>query len=227
MRRVERLLMSDWLRRLPTHDEYPLLGKARILREIGRGGMGVVYAGWHTVFDIPVAIKLLRKDAATDDDTLARFRREARICAAMDEPCLVRVFDFDVTDEGPFLVMEYVAGRSLEDVVAVAPLGEPEVLSLLRDLALVLLSLHRADVVHRDIKPSNLLLRATDGRIKLTDLGIAKASGSDDVAETKDIVGTPAFMSPEQFGDPGKVGPASDFFSLGATAFYLLTGERP
>jgi serine/threonine protein kinase len=219
--------MSDWLGRLPTLDGDPVLGKVRVLREIGRGGMGVVYAGWHTVLDIPVAVKLLRKSAATDDDALARFRREARICAAMDEPSLVRVFDFDSTEEGPYLVMEYVAGRSLEEVVAVAPLSEAEVLSLLRDLAVVLLSLHRAGVVHRDIKPSNLLLRAADGRIKLTDLGIAKAPGTDDVEETKGVVGTPAFMSPEQFREPAKVGPASDFFSLGATAYHLLTGERP
>src|SRR5262245_57916917 len=107
--------MSDWLRRLPTLDGDPLLGKVRVLREIGRGGMGVVYAGWHTVLDIPVAVKLLRKAHDADEGLLVRFRREARICAAMDEPGLVRVFDLDTTDEGPYLVMEYVPGRSLEE----------------------------------------------------------------------------------------------------------------
>ena len=219
--------MSDWLSRLPTFDGDPLLGKVRVLREIGRGGMGVVYAGWHTVLDIPVAVKLLCKSAGSGEDVLARFRREAQICAAIDEPCLVRVFDFDATDEGPYLVMEYVAGRSLDDVAAAAPLNEAEVLSLLRDLAVVLLSLHRADIVHRDIKPSNLLLRTADGRIKLTDLGIAKAPGTGEQTETNQVIGTPAFMSPEQFREPARVGPASDFFSLGATAFHLLTGQRP
>jgi nicotinamidase-related amidase/predicted Ser/Thr protein kinase len=219
--------MSEWLRRLPSRDGAPLLGKVRVLREIGRGGVGVVYAGWHTVLDIPVAVKLLRRADAGGDEMLARFRREAHICAAMDEPCLVRVFDFDSSDEGPYIVMEHVAGRNLDAVVAVAPLDETEVLSLLRDLALVLLSLHRAGVVHRDIKPSNLLLRAGDGRIKLTDLGIAKAPGAAEMIETRGVVGTPAFMSPEQCREPARVGPASDFFSLGATAYHLLTGQRP
>jgi serine/threonine protein kinase len=220
--------MTDWLRRLPTRDGDPLLGKVRLLREIGRGGMGVVYAGWHTVLDVPVAVKLLQRTHASSAAILARFQREARICAALDEPCLVRAFDFDTCEEGPYLVMEYVAGRSLEEVVGRAgPLHESEVLSILRDMALVLLSLHREAVVHRDIKPSNLLLRAADGRVKMTDLGIAKAPGTGDQVETKGIVGTPSFMSPEQFQDSSKVGPASDFFSLGATAFHLLTGERP
>src|SRR5687768_11814393 len=126
--------MSDWLRRLPTLDGDPLLGKVRILREIGRGGMGVVYGGWHTVLDIPVAVKLLQKPQSGSDDVFTRFRREARICAAMDEPSLVRVFDFDSTEQGPYLVMEYVPGRSLEEVVAAGPLQEAEVLSILRDL---------------------------------------------------------------------------------------------
>jgi nicotinamidase-related amidase/tRNA A-37 threonylcarbamoyl transferase component Bud32 len=219
--------MSEWLRRLPCRDGAPLLGKVRVLREIGRGGVGVVYAGWHTVLDIPVAVKLLRRSEVAGEEMLARFRREAHICAAMDEPCLVRVFDFDSSDEGPYIVMEHVAGRNLDAVVAVVPLDETEVLSLLRDLALVLLSLHRAGVVHRDIKPSNLLLRASDGRIKLTDLGIAKAPGAAEIIQTKGMVGTPAFMSPEQCCEPDRVGPASDFFSLGATAYHLLTGERP
>jgi nicotinamidase-related amidase len=219
--------MSEWLRRLPTRDGAPLLGRVRLLREIGRGGVGVVYAGWHTLLDVPVAVKLLRKTDAPGEEMLARFRREAHICAAMDEPCLVRVFDFDVGEEGPYIVMEHVAGRNLDAVVAVAPLDETEVLSLLRDLALVLLSLHRAGVIHRDIKPSNLLLRASDGRIKLTDLGIAKAPGAAEMIETKGVVGTPAFMSPEQVCEPARVGPASDFFSLGAAAYHLLTGQRP
>jgi serine/threonine protein kinase len=220
--------MTEWIGRLPTHNGDPLLGKVRLLREIGRGGMGVVFAGWHTVLDIPVAVKLLQNALTASDAALGRFQREARICAAIDEPSLVRVFDFDTSEAGPYIVMEYVAGRSLEEIVSHAgPLHEAEVLSLLRDMALVLLSLHREAVVHRDIKPSNLLLRAADGRLKLTDLGIAKAPGAGDQVETNEIVGTPSFMSPEQFQDSSKVGAASDFFSLGATAFHLLTGERP
>ena len=109
--------MTDWLRRLPTRDGDPLLGKVRLLREVGRGGMGVVFAGWHAVLDVPVAVKLLLRAQSSSETVLARFRREAHICAAIDEPSLVRVFDFDSCEEGPYLVMEYVAGRSLEEVV--------------------------------------------------------------------------------------------------------------
>lgn len=202
-----------------------MLGKVRLIRELGRGGMGVVYAGWNTILDIPVAVKLLLHGSSTGSQETSRFLQEARICAAIDEPGLVRVFDFDEIHDAAYLVMEYVPGRNLDEVVsATGPMTEAEVLSLLRDLAVTLIALHRNNVVHRDIKPSNLLLRADDGRIKVTDLGIAKVNNDENAAV---LAGTPSFMSPEQFRDPQKVGPASDFFSLGGTAFHLLTGERP
>lgn len=220
--------MSDWIQRLPVQNGSPLIGKVRLIRELGRGGMGVVYAGWHSVLDIPVAVKLLKTSAAGGTSAADQFLQEARICAAIDEPGLVRVFDFDQIDAGAYLIMEYVAGRNLDEVVeAAGPMSESEVLSLLRDLAVTMISLHKGNVVHRDIKPSNLMLRADDGRTKLTDLGIAKVSTAEGAALAAGVVGTPSFMSPEQFRDPGSVGPASDFFSLGGTAFHLLTGTRP
>lgn len=220
--------MFDWIQQLPTQDGAPLLGKVRLLRELGRGGMGVVYGGWHSNLDIPVAVKLLKATLTEGGDAAARFLREARICASIDEPGLVRVFDFDHIEAGSYLVMEYVAGKNLDEVItASGPMTEAEVLTLLRDMSVVLMSLHRSGVIHRDIKPSNLLLRADDGRVKLTDLGIAKMEKSSDSAETKGIMGTPSFMSPEQIRSPNDVSSASDFFSLGATAYYLLTGKRP
>ncbi|WP_437224162.1 serine/threonine protein kinase [Planctomicrobium sp. SH661] len=220
--------MSDWIQNLPVQNGSPMIGKVRLIRELGSGGMGVVYAGWHSVLDIPVAVKLLKSSIAGGADASSRFLQEARICAAIDEPGLVRVFDFDQIPAGAYLIMEYVAGRNLDEIVASAgPMNESEVLSLLRDLAITLISLHKIDVVHRDIKPSNLLLRGEDGRMKLTDLGIAKVSSPQGPASPVGVMGTPSFMSPEQFRDPMSVGPASDFFSLGGTAFHLLTGERP
>jgi len=220
--------MSDWISRLPVINGSPMLGKVRLIRELGSGGMGVVYGGWHSALDIPVAIKLLKPELSEGHEAGTRFLQEARICAAIDEPGLVRVFDFDQTSLGAYLIMEYIAGRNLDEVVtAGGPMTEPEVLSLLRDLAVTLISLHKGNIVHRDIKPSNLLLRADDGRTKLTDLGIAKVICESAETLVGGIVGTPSFMSPEQFRDPGNVGPASDFFSLGGTVFHLLTGERP
>lgn len=220
--------MSDWIQRLPVSNGSPMLGKIRLIRELGQGGMGIVYAGWQTVLDIPVAVKLLLPVALQNEEASSRFLQEARICAAIDEPGLVRVFDFDQIPAGAYLVMEYVAGRNLEEIIHHAgAMTEAEVLSLLRDLAVTMISLHKANVVHRDIKPSNLLLRADDGRIKLTDLGVAKVTSDTALSLSEGIFGTPSFMSPEQFRDPAQVGPASDFFSLGGTAYYLLTGERP
>ncbi|WP_437185385.1 isochorismatase family protein [Planctomicrobium sp. SH668] len=219
--------MSNLIQRLMTKDGTPMIGKVRLIRELGSGGMGVVYGGWHTVLDIPVAVKLL-KATAGNKAANSRFLQEARICAAIDDPGLVRVFDFDQIDVGAYLIMEYVAGRNLEEVVnSIGPMSESEVLSLLRDMAVTLIALHKIDVVHRDIKPSNLMLRAEDGRTKLTDLGIAKVNSADAAPQSTGVAGTPSFMSPEQFLDPASVGSASDFFSLGATAFFLLTGRRP
>jgi len=220
--------MSDWISCLPVINGSPMLGKVRLIRELGSGGMGVVYGGWHSALDIPVAIKLLKPELSEGHEAGNRFLQEARICAAIDEPGLVRVFDFDQTSLGAYLIMEYIAGKNLDEVVMTGgPMTEPEVLSLLRDLAVTMLSLHQRNIVHRDIKPSNLLLRADDGRTKLTDLGIAKVICKSTETLVGGLVGTPSFMSPEQFRDPGHVGPASDFFSLGGSIFHLLTGERP
>jgi len=219
-------MTDDMLRRLPRRHGWPMVGKAVLLREIGRGAMGAVFAGWHTELDSPCAIKfLLHPDTATPE-RLARFQREARICAELDDPALVHVLEFGKEAGLPYLVMEWIAGRGLDQVTQTAgPFHETEGLTVLRDVGQALIGLHRRGVVHRDIKPSNLLLRAADGRIKIADLGIAKQIGSADGLQTQVILGTPAFMSPEQIKDPTAVGPTSDLFSLGATVFTLLTGR--
>jgi serine/threonine protein kinase len=189
--------------------------------------MGVVYAGWHVELDIPVAVKFLTACLA-ESESLGRFRREARLCAELDDPNLLRVLDFGIEQDVPYLVMEWVPGQGLDRVVAAAgPLTEEEVVTVLRDVGQALMTLHRRGVVHRDIKPANLLLRSTDGRIKIADLGIAKDLRAGDAVQTQQIVGTPAFVSPEQIREPGQVSPACDLFSLGATAYFLLTGKFP
>ncbi len=218
---------SVFLQRFPQHGGRPRVGKIVLLEEIGRGGMGIVYAGWHVELDIPVAVKFLL-GCQGDETRSARFRREARLCAELDDPNLLRVLDLGIEQDVPYLVMEWVPGKGLDRVVAAAgPLTEEEVVTVLRDVGQALLALHRRGVVHRDIKPANLLLRSTDGRIKIADLGIAKDLQAKDALQTQQIVGTPAFVSPEQIRDPASVGPACDFFSLGATAYFLLTGKLP
>ncbi len=220
--------MSDaLLLRFTRHGGHPRVGKIALLQEIGRGGMGTVYAGWHMELDIPVAVKFLFACQA-EGERIARFRREARLCAEFDDPNLLRVLDFGTEEDVPYLVMEWVPGKGLDRIVAaVGPLTEEEVVTVLRDVGQALMTLHRRGIVHRDIKPANLLLRSTDGRIKIADLGIAKESQPKDAIQTHEIVGTPAFVSPEQIRDSANVEPACDLFSLGATAYFLLTGRLP
>lgn len=214
---------------LPQRDGHACAGHVRLFQEVGRGAMGVVFSGWHETLRIPVAVKLLARTAAAGSEALARFQREARLSAELDEPNLIRVFDCGTAGPYPFLVMEWVAGASLASVVRQAgPLCEHEVVTVLRDVGEALMALHRHGVVHRDIKPGNLLLRHADGRVKVADLGIARELDTETQTLTRDrVVGTPAFLSPEQLTDSHTVGPASDLFSLGTTAYALLTAQLP
>jgi nicotinamidase-related amidase len=223
-----RVMSEDLLLRLPRRYGRPALGKVVLLCEIGRGAMGAVYAGWHQEQNSPCAVKVLLEPQTATPEKVGRFQREARICAELDDPSLVRVSEFGREGGWPYLVMEYVAGKGLDRVTQDAgPLTEVEALTVLRDVGQALLVLHRRGVIHRDIKPSNLLLRAADGRIKITDLGIAKEIGAADGLLTQTVLGTPAYMSPEQVRNPAGLGSASDFFSLGSTVFTLLTGGLP
>ena len=218
----------DITSRLPRRNNRPAVGDVRLVREIGRGGVGVVYAGWHDGRNAPCAVKFLLDPEVASADRLARFEREARLCIEIEEPALVRVFETGRVGGLPYFVMEWVPGNGLDVVAgAVGRLTESEVMTVLRDVGQALAGLHSRNIVHRDIKPSNLLLRATDGRLKVADLGMAKRVGAADAVRTVEIIGTPSYMSPEQVRDSAGVGPASDYFSLGSTAYALLTGQHP
>ncbi|GEM_PF-3383843 len=224
------MTLEDMIQALPRKGGRPEAGRVILIEEIGRGNMGAVYSGWHEGLDIPVAVKFLLESGAVGDDLLERFRREAQLCARLDEPSLLRVLDFDTAGEVPFFVMEWIPGKGLDAVIESAgPLAEAEATTVLRDVGQALLGLHRAGIVHRDIKPANILLRHADGRIKLADLGLARQAGPQEAKLTapETVLGTPAYMSPEQIENPAGVGPASDLFSLGLTAFTLLTGRLP
>jgi serine/threonine protein kinase len=218
----------DITARLPRRRNRPAAGDVRLIREIGRGGVGVVYAGWHDGRDAPCAVKFLLDPEVASADRLARFEREARLCIEIEEPALVRVYETGRAGGLPYFVMEWVPGNGLDVVAAaVGRLTESEVMTVLRDVGQALFGLHSRGIVHRDVKPSNLLLRATDGRLKVADLGMAKRVGAADAIRTVEIIGTPSYMSPEQVRDSAGVGPASDYFSLGSTAYALLTGRHP
>jgi serine/threonine-protein kinase len=204
-------------------------GRYRIERRLGAGGMSTVYQALDTVLERPVAVKLLAEHLAEDEAFVARFRREALAAAKLMHPNVVQVFDSgrdDATDRH-YIVMEYVDGPSCADLLReYKQLEVEDTVAIVRDACQALDYAHRAGVVHRDVKPGNLLLSNETGTIKLADFGIAKAAEQTRITQVGSVLGTAAYLSPEQArGD--EAGPASDIYSLGVCAYQFLTGRLP
>jgi len=196
-------------------------------REIGRGGMGVVYLGVDVKLDRPVAIKVLPEHLAGVPEVRERFLREARTAAKLSHPSIVPIYRADETDGVVFIVMAYVDGASLaERITAQTVMPMRELARILRDVALALDYAHAHGVVHRDIKPENILVERTSGRAWVTDFGIARLAEAKPLTATGQVLGTVHFMSPEQIsGEP--VDGRSDLYSLGVVGFRALTGRLP
>ena len=189
-------------------------GRYRLDEVIGRGGMSIVWRATDMQLERPVAIKVISDVLATDPRFVARFEREARLAAALNHPNLVKVFDFSVDEERPFLIMEYVAGGTLADKRGQAVETE----SLARALLDALAHIHAAGILHRDIKPANVLL-AGDSSPRLTDFGIARGDDQTGLTQTGQVLGTLRYIAPEVAeGRPAT--PQSDLYSLG-----VLLGE--
>lgn len=211
-----------------------LAGRYEIGDLIGRGGMAEVYLGRDTRLDRKVAIKLLKPELAANEKFRHRFRQEAQSAARMSHPTVVRVFDAgeEVTEENgeqrtiPYIIIEYVDGRLLRDIVSEGPLPESEAVRIVKGILTALEYSHRAGVVHCDIKPGNVML-TPGGQIKVMDFGIARAvSESNATDETSTIMGTAQYFSPEQArGDI--VDSRTDLYSTGLVLFELLTGRAP
>jgi serine/threonine-protein kinase len=202
-------------------------GKCKIVGYIGRGGMGTVWLGEHLFLRRRVAIKILHHDMSNDPEEMARFEREAIAAARLDHENIVRIHDVDEDHGRPFIVNEYVEGEDLEEVIRTkAPLPILRALHITRVVAKALEHSHAAGVVHRDIKPGNILI-AKDGRIKITDFGLAREVGHQEVPlEDGTVLGTPFFASPEQISGLPADG-RTDIYSLGVTLYTMLTGRRP
>lgn len=202
-------------------------GRYAVERELGRGGMGIVYLARDLALDRLVAIKLLPPALATSADRRARFLREARTAARLSHPNIVPIHSVEEAGDQVFFVMGYVAGQTLGDrIQREGRLAAPEVTRIVREVAWALAYAHRQGVVHRDVKPENILLERDGGRAMVTDFGIAQVSG--DAADTPagQVVGTARAVSPEQAaGEP--VDGRSDLYSLGITAFLAATGQWP
>jgi len=197
---------------------------------IGRGGMGIVFRAKEVALDREVALKVLAFDALLNPEAFVRFEREARLAARLDHPNIVPIFAVGQGDGAAYYTMRYVRGGSLESLVAdKGALSLDEALPLLREVASALDFAHAQGIVHRDIKPANILL-SESGHAMVADFGIARAFSGDDGSSTSGshtgVVGSPAYMAPEQWrGD--KPDGRADQYALGVLAFELLSGQRP
>jgi predicted Ser/Thr protein kinase len=201
------------------------LGEFRLLREIGRGGMGIVYEAEQEPLGRRVALKVLPAGAALDERLAVRFLREARAAARLDHPGIVRVFTSGQEAGVLYFTMELVHGRPLDRLIAEGPFEPGRAARVALEVARALWHAHQAGLVHRDIKPENILT-TEDGRARLTDFGLVHESSERPVTISHMVLGTPAFIAPEQArGDP--VDPRSDVYSLGAVLYAMLAGRPP
>ncbi|MBL8754395.1 MAG: SUMF1/EgtB/PvdO family nonheme iron enzyme [Planctomycetes bacterium] len=222
------LLTDPLLRDLPTIEGYKVLDSVALWAKVGQGGMGVVYRGHHCVLEIDCAVKVLKPSLAAEDPTfVSRLLREARVAAQLNHQNIVRLFDAGYRGGLHFLVMEFITGENVRArVERLGPQSEAAALAVLAGAAAGLAEAHRAGIVHRDVKPDNLLV-ARDGRVKVVDLGLVRntVAGRQSVSLASSIMGTPQYMAPEQWDSPD-VTPAADVWALGATLWFLLTGEH-
>jgi eukaryotic-like serine/threonine-protein kinase len=197
-----------------------------LIRRIAVGGMGEVWEATDTLLGRQVAVKIMKEEFRTAPTFLARFRAEARHAGQLNHPGIAAVYDYGETDAAAFLVMELVSGRPLSELMVQQPaLSAPAKLSILAQAADALQVAHEAGVVHRDVKPGNLMVRP-DGTVKVTDFGIARALTSAPLTDHGQMIGTPAYVSPEQAtGEP--VTGSSDIYSLGVVAYELFAGRPP
>ena len=206
-----------------------LLDKYRVEREIGHGGMGHVYAATHLAMGRQVAIKVLRSELCGDPSLVERFSREVVATARINNPYVVSVYDVDRLADGTlFIVMDLLRGETLRQRMERGPIPRRECIDILLETAAGLSAAHAAGVTHRDLKPENIfLVFDPEPQVKVVDFGIAKLEGTTSITALNAMMGTPAYMSPEQLVSVQNTGPRSDLWSLGVVAFELLTGRPP
>ncbi|MCK0173376.1 protein kinase [Mycolicibacterium sp. F2034L] len=215
----------------PTPPADPLVGavldgRYRVDAPIATGGMSTVYRGLDVRLDRPVALKVMDSRYAGDQQFLTRFQREAKAVARLKDPGLVAVYDQGLDGRHPFLVMELVEGGTLRELLRErGPMPPHAAAAVLGPVLSGLAVAHRGGLVHRDVKPENVLI-SDDGEVKIADFGLVRAVAEAQITSTSVILGTAAYLSPEQVGT-GTAGPGSDVYAVGILAFEILTGTTP
>lgn len=211
------------------------LGNVKLTDLLGKGAMGTVYKAEHKDLHTPYAVKVLHQEYSEDDVVAERFRREAMMCSQLRHPNIVFVTDFGKHPKvGLYLVMEYLTGETLLDTLKEAPDGLPvwRCINMLKQLCGAFALAHEAGVIHRDLKPENIILLDRKNRVdqlKVLDFGIARLTATEDGELTTQgqIMGTPAFMAPEQITGSAPISPKTDIYALGVLAYNLITGRTP
>lgn len=200
------------------------IGRYEIEKELAQGGMGVIFLARDPFIQREVIVKVLMYSHTLDEVYMEFFKREAQVIAALEHSCIVPVYDFGWQGKQPYIVMRYMAGGSLADHLKNGELKMTEIGHIFRRVADALDAAHARNIIHRDVKPSNILYDSA-GEVFLSDFGIAQSKPIED-EDGQWLVGTPAFMSPEQAqGKP--VGPRSDIYALGVLLYFLLTHQLP
>ncbi len=195
--------------------------------EVGRGGMGIVFRARHTSLAREVAVKMILSGTFATKSERERFRAEAEAAARLDHPNIVTVHEVGEHGEIPYFSLRYIAGMTLAERIRMKPMPARDAAEILAKVARAVDCAHQCGVLHRDLKPSNILLDEA-GEPYVTDFGLAKRDNDANVTRTGAVIGTPAYMSPEQAsGNRNAIGPASDIYGLGAILYYMLTGRPP
>jgi serine/threonine protein kinase len=208
--------------------EGSLIGKYKILRLIGEGGMASVYEAEHEMLGTKVAVKVLNPILSANAQIKERFRNEAKLMASLDHPNITKVIDFDEQPQQLSIIMEFLNGEDLNDKIKRnGALSEKETLDIFAQTLSAFQYAHEKGIVHRDIKPSNIFI-LPDGRVKILDFGIAKLFGQgNEMTQTGTQMGTPIYMSPEQVKADKSIDHRSDLYSLGVTLYFAINGKSP